>query len=110
MKKNFKNLTDENFKKYILNSKKNYILVDFWASWCAPCQALSLVLEDIYNEYKKKLKIVKVDIEKNSKTVLKYSIQSIPTLILFKNNKILDKNVGSSTKEKLKLFLNQHIK
>ncbi|WP_343183538.1 thioredoxin [Buchnera aphidicola (Periphyllus koelreuteriae)] len=109
MTKKIKNLTDENFKNYILNYKGN-ILVDFWASWCAPCQALSLILEDIYDDYKNKLKIFKLDIEKNSKTASNYSIQSVPTLILFKNNKIINKNIGFSTKEKLKLFLNKYIK
>ncbi|NIG99390.1 MAG: thioredoxin [Buchnera aphidicola (Periphyllus acericola)] len=109
MKKIIKDLSEKDFEKYILNNKK-YVLVDFWAVWCAPCKVLSIVLKDIFNEYNNKLDIIKLDIEKNSNITKKYSIQSVPTLILFKNNKILSKNIGSCSKEKLKIFLNQHIK
>lgn len=109
MNKNIQNLTDKKFTNYILNCKK-YVLVDFWANWCAPCRSLSINLKKIRNEYIDNLEIVKVDIEKNSNTALKYSIQSIPTLILFKNNKVLKIKTGFLSIEDLKIFLNKYIK
>ncbi|CAL4325186.1 Thioredoxin 1 [Buchnera aphidicola (Chaitophorus populicola)] len=109
MTKKIKNITDKNFKKYLIENKK-YLLVDFWATWCAPCQSLSVILKEIYNEYIENLKIIKIDIEKNLKTTSDYSIQSIPTLILFKKDKVIDKSIGFVSKEQLCLFLNKHIK
>ncbi|MCW5197432.1 thioredoxin [Buchnera aphidicola] len=108
MTNKIKNITDENFKKYLLTNKK-YLLVDFWATWCAPCQSLSVILKEIYNQYQDCLKIIKIDVEKNIKLTSKYSVQSIPTLILFKKDQVIDKNIGFLSKEQLCLFLNKHM-
>ncbi|CAL4324971.1 Thioredoxin 1 [Buchnera aphidicola (Chaitophorus sp. 3695)] len=108
MTKKIKNITDENFEKYLSENKK-YLLVDFWATWCAPCQSLSIILKEIYNQYKDNLKIIKIDIEKNPTLTSEYSIQSIPTLILFKKDQVIDKNIGFLSKEQLHLFLNKNI-
>lgn len=109
MIKKIQNITDESFKKYLSDNEK-YLLLDFWATWCAPCQSLSIILKDIYSQYAENLKICKIDIEKNPKLTSKYSIQSIPTLILFKKNKVIDTHVGFLSKDQLQSFLNKYIK
>ncbi|CAL4325797.1 Thioredoxin 1 [Buchnera aphidicola (Eriosoma grossulariae)] len=101
-------LNDSNFDSYVLN-ESSFILIDFWASWCNPCKLLSPILDDISKEFKHNLIIGKVDVEKNPNTGVKYSIQSVPTLLLLKNNKIIDKKIGMLSKYELKNFLLMYI-
>ncbi|VFP86533.1 Thioredoxin 1 [Candidatus Erwinia haradaeae] len=100
-------LTDVNFDTIVLNTE-GLILVDFWAEWCGPCKILSPILDEIAVEYRKKLIVAKFNVEQNPDTALKYSIRSIPTLLLFKNGLLLDTKVGVLSKGNLNDFLNQH--
>ncbi|CAL9915783.1 Thioredoxin 1 [Candidatus Liberibacter solanacearum] len=80
----------DNFDLEVLKCS-NPVVVDFWASWCRPCVALSPIIDDLADELSDKVKIVKVDIEKNSSISIRYKIVSIPTLILFKDGQMIDK-------------------
>lgn len=77
------------------------ILVDFYATWCGPCQALSPVVSDTARDFKDQLKVIKVDIDRNQSAALKYSIQGVPTLILFQKGKILWRKSGLMTRKEL---------
>ncbi|WP_185857712.1 thioredoxin [Blattabacterium cuenoti] len=91
-------INDDNFEKLISESEKP-ILVDFWAPWCAPCRALSVLLEEILEEYHPKVSVVKLNVDNNPKTSYKYGIRSIPTMIFFKNGEKKDIHIGILSKE-----------
>ncbi|VFP83868.1 thioredoxin [Buchnera aphidicola] len=101
-------LTDQNFEEIVFISKK-YVLVDFWADWCGPCKILSPILEDIAQEYYKKILVGKVNIDVNKKIPIKYSIRGIPTLLLFNKSKIIGTKIGVTSKIELKNFLDSKI-
>ncbi|MGP1923959.1 MAG: thioredoxin TrxA [Arsenophonus sp. NEOnobi-MAG3] len=102
-------LSDENFNTTILEAVKP-ILVDFWAKWCAPCKMIAPILDEIAYECAAKLIIGKLNVEDNPVTAAKYSIRSIPTLVLFKGGELLNKQVGLLSKTQLKEFLDKNIK
>ncbi|MEK7353924.1 MAG: thioredoxin [Chloroflexota bacterium] len=92
---------DGTFKQMVLDSNKP-VLVDFWASWCKPCLAVAPILEELANEYNNKVNFVKMDIDHSPKTPAKYSIMSIPTLLIFKNGAPVSHLVGLRQKGELK--------
>lgn len=77
------------------------VIVDFWAEWCSPCKMIAPVLDQIAKEYTGKLKVVKVDVDSNSKTASQYSVMSIPTLLFFKGGKVQDQVIGAVPKKML---------
>lgn len=83
-------------------------LVDFSATWCGPCKMLAPVLEEISEELTGKLDFFNADVDANDELALKYGIQNIPALVIFKNGEIADRSVGFQSKEKLKEFINAH--
>ena len=91
----------------IINSDKP-VLVDFFAEWCGPCKMMAPVLTEVAQELDGKGKIIKVDIDKNNNAAVKYQIQSVPTLILFKKGKILWRHSGTAGKEQLKQIIQSH--
>ena len=95
------NITDETFQTEVLESDK-VTLVDFWAEWCQPCKIVGPIVEEFGEEYKDKVKVVKMDVDANSDTPGKYNILSIPTLIFFKNGQPERTMVGVQSKEQLK--------
>ncbi len=95
---NVKVLTDENFKTTI---NSGVTLVDFWAPWCAPCRVQGPIIDDLADEIGDKANISKLDIDNNKKTAQMLGIQSIPTLMLFKNGKVVQKFVGVKPKGQL---------
>lgn len=102
------NLTNENFEKEVINSKKT-ILVDFWASWCGPCQMIAPIVEEISNEMSGKIEIGKLNVDEQPEIVIKYDVMSIPTLILFKEGKMVDTIIGYHTKKEILEFINAKI-
>ena len=88
------NITDETFKNEVLDVKDTPVLVDFWATWCGPCKALSPVLETIAEKYEGTIKVVKMDVDTNPTVPLKYNVRGIPTLLLFINGNLVSTVVG----------------
>jgi thioredoxin 1 len=101
-------VNDENFKKEVLEWKLP-CLVDFWAEWCGPCHMVAPTVEAIAKEYKGRLKVCKLNVDEASKTVSTYGIMSIPTLLVFKNGKVVDKIVGALPKAELETTIKKHI-
>jgi len=94
-------VTDSTFEEVVLKSP-NPVLVDFWATWCRPCQMVAPILEELTQEYAGKLTIAKLDVDQNQQTAAKYRVMSIPTMIIFKQGKPVANIVGFKPKDKLK--------
>jgi thioredoxin 1 len=92
--------TDADFDSAVLQSDEP-VLVDFWAQWCGPCKMIAPALDQIANEYAGKAKVVKVDIDANQATALKYHVRSIPMLLLFKGGQVQATQVGAVGKAQL---------
>lgn len=92
---------DANFEEEVLKSKTP-VLVDFFAPWCGPCKMMAPTIEKLEEEYKGKVKIGSMDVDENSAVSSKYEIQSIPTLIFFKDGKVVDKLIGFQSEEALR--------
>lgn len=100
-------LDDKTFGSSI---KSGYVLVDFWATWCPPCRMLSPVIEEIAYDFRGKVAVAKVDVDKAPDTARKFAISSIPTLILFKDGKAVKGWMGYKSKEELTTLLEKEIK
>jgi thioredoxin 1 len=99
-------VTDSNFEQEILKSEKP-ALVDFWAPWCGPCQRIAPIIEELAAEYKDKVKVAKLNVDESRKVATDLGVMSIPTLILFKDGKVIDKVIGLVPKDRLKEFMNK---
>lgn len=96
-----KEVIDKNFEEEILKSDLP-VLVDFWAPWCGPCVKISPVVEELSKSYRGKFKFCKVNVEEAQITASKYGIMSIPTIMFFKNRKVVDKIIGAVTESAIK--------
>lgn len=92
-----KELTNENFSEEI---QSGLVLVDFYAVWCGPCKMMHPVIDQLATDYPN-LKIIKLDVDKHEEVARQYAVMSIPTLMLFKNGEIVNKNIGFTPKELL---------
>jgi thioredoxin 1 len=97
---NLLEVTDSNFKAEVLDSKTP-VLVDFWAAWCAPCRAIAPHVDALANEYAGKLKVGKCDIDSNQGIPQQFEIRSIPTLLVFKDGKVVGQLVGAVARTKI---------
>jgi thioredoxin 1 len=100
--------TDDNFEGEVLKSAKP-VLIDFWAPWCGPCKAIGPIVEELASQLKDSVKIMKLNVDENQKTALNFGVRSIPTLILFKEGKVLDTLIGLVPKEKLEEFVKKSL-
>ena len=97
---------DQDFNSDVLESDK-FVLVDFWAEWCGPCKAIAPSLEEISEEMKDKLKVVKVNVDENPTVSQNYSIRSIPALMIFKNGVKVSEKMGALPKSDLQAWVNE---
>ena len=100
--------TDKDFEQDVILSDTP-VLIDFWAEWCGPCKMIGPILEDLAAELDGKIKIVKVNVDENNQTAVKFSIRSIPTLMMIKGGKVQAQHIGAASKSQIKEFINQNI-
>ncbi len=93
-------VNSQNFDAEVVKSNIP-VLVDFWASWCAPCRMIAPVVEELAKEYNGKLKVAKLDVDANQEVAMAFGIMSIPTLLIFNNGRVADQLVGAVPKSML---------
>ncbi len=91
-------ITSSNWESEVLKSERP-VLVDFWAEWCGPCRMVGPVVEQIAQTYSDKIKVVKLNVDENQDIAMKYGIQSIPSILLFKNGKEINRTIGAAPKD-----------
>ncbi len=101
-------VTDENFENEVLKSDKP-VIVDFWAEWCGPCKQLSPIVDELANDMKDKVKVVKVNIDDAPEAPTKYGVRGVPTLMLFKGGQVIDTRVGGMPKSQLQDWIESKI-
>ena len=100
--------TDANFKEKAL-AADTVSVVDFWAEWCGPCRMIGPIVEELANEYDGKALIGKLNVDHNPGVSMEYSVRSIPTILFFKNGKLVKKHVGAASRGVLEAKLNETI-
>ena len=93
-------ITDANFESLVKNSDKS-VLVDFWAEWCGPCRMVGPIVEELAKEYEGKAVIGKLNVDNNPNVSMEFGVRNIPTILFFKNGKVVDKQVGAVPKSQL---------
>lgn len=100
-------LTDKNLEEILKTDKP--VLVDFWAEWCGPCKMMSVLIDELAEDYDGKAVIGKVDADENSELTKKCGIRSIPTILIFKNSEVVDKKIGVVPKQELMDIIDSHL-
>ena len=101
-------VTDANFESEVLKSEKP-VLVDFWAEWCGPCRMIAPIVEEIAREYDGTLKVGKIDVDANPQVSMQFRIRSIPTLLNFKEGRVIDQVIDAVPKRVLTEKLSKHL-
>ena len=101
-------INDDDFEKEVTSSQQP-VLIDFWAEWCGPCKMLTPVIDQLSEEMKDKVRIVKMNIDKNPKIPSTLGVRSIPTLMIFKNGKQVSLKVGTHPKNRLEEWIKSSI-
>ena len=103
-----KNITSDNFEKLVTNSDKP-VLLDFYADWCAPCKAIEPVMKDIQVKYKDQLRVFKVDVDAQPEMSVEYSVSALPTVVLCKSGKLIDKRIGLASVSDMDGFVENNL-
>jgi thioredoxin 1 len=101
-------VTDATFEAEVLKAQ-GAVVVDFWAEWCGPCRMIAPALEEIAGSLNGKVKILKLNVDENQATAVKYNVTSIPTLMLFKNGELSSRQIGAAPKQKLEAWINSGV-
>ena len=101
-------VTDDNFATEI-EGADGLALVDFWAAWCGPCRMVGPIVEQLADEYDGKLKVGKLDVDLNTRVASKFNIRSIPSILFFKDGKVVDTIVGAVPKPVLERKIQEHL-
>lgn len=101
-------VSDANFEQIVLKAEQP-VMVDFWATWCGPCKALSPVVDEVAKSYNGKLKVFKMDVDRNNATPMRYGVRGIPTLLIFKDGKVAEQIVGYVPKDTIQKALDKHV-
>ena len=100
-------VTDADFESEI-EKHPGLAVVDFWAEWCGPCRLIAPIVDQLAAEYQGKAKVAKLDVDSNQRTAMKYNVRSIPTVLFFKNGKLVDQVVGAVPRAHLESKFRQH--
>ena len=103
-----KQINDSEFKTEVIDSSKP-VIVDFWAEWCGPCKTLGPILEKLSDDFHDKVEIKKINIDENPEAPANFGIRSIPTMILFKDGKVVDSKIGVSGEQDIKNWIASNI-
>ncbi len=101
-------VTDANFETEI-EKAEGLSVVDFWAEWCGPCRMVGPIIDQLAVDYQGKAKVVKLDVDSNQKTAMKFNVRSIPTILFFKDGKVVDQVIGAMPKPALDAKFKQHL-
>ncbi len=101
-------LTDASFDQEVIKSDQ-LVMVDFWAVWCGPCRIVGPIVEELSKDFEGKMKVGKLDVDNNPKTAVNFGIRNIPTILFFKNGKVVDKQVGAVPKATLEKKINSYL-
>ena len=101
-------VTDDNFATEI-EQADGLAMVDFWAAWCGPCRMVAPIVEQLANEYEGKVKIAKLDVDANQRVASRFNVRSIPSMLFFKDGKLVDTVIGAVPKPALEKKINEHI-
>ena len=105
---NLVEFTDQNFEEQVLKSDRP-VLVDFWATWCAPCRMVAPTVEAVAQEYNGRAKVGKVNVDENMSVTSRYNIRGIPALLLFKNGAVQEQLVGATSKDNIVKMIDKHL-
>ena len=103
-----KHVTEKDFKTEVLESDVP-VMVDFWAEWCFPCKTIAPLVDELAKEYNGKIKVVKVDVDSNNRIAADYMIMSIPSLLFFKDGKVVDTIRGNKKKKQIQERIEKHL-
>ena len=103
-----KSIKENEFESEVINSNKP-VLIDFWAEWCGPCKEIGPILDEIADEMKDKIKVVKINIDENPNIPNKYGIQSIPTMLIFKKGEPISTKIGAAIRSEVKTWIETSI-